>query len=32
LPAADASHPRRVNLVVLDAASGRPVQAVKLGC
>jgi len=32
LPAAEASHPRRVNLVVLDAASGRPVQAVKLGC
>ena len=31
-PAADASHPRRVNLVVLDAASGRPVQAIQLGC
>ena len=29
---ADASHPRHVNLVVVDAASGRPVQAVKLGC
>jgi hypothetical protein len=27
-----AGNPRRVNLVVLDAASGRPVQAVKLGC
>jgi hypothetical protein len=30
--AADAAHPRTVNLVVLDAASGRPVQAVKVGC
>ena len=29
---ASAGNPRRVNLVVLDAASGRPVQAVKLGC
>jgi len=25
-------HPRQVNLVVLDAATGKPVQAVKLGC
>ena len=30
--ASDAAHPRHVNLVVIDAASGRPVQAVKLGC
>ncbi|HEY2187755.1 MAG TPA: DUF1223 domain-containing protein [Caldimonas sp.] len=30
--AADATHPRSVNLVVLDAATGRPVQAVKVGC
>jgi hypothetical protein len=29
---ASATHPRQVNLVVTDAASGRPVQAVKLGC
>ncbi len=29
---ADATHPRSVNLVVIDAAGGRPVQAVKLGC
>ena len=29
---ADAAHPRSVNLVVVDAASGRPVQAVKIGC
>lgn len=28
----DASHPRDVNLVVVDAASGRPVQALRLGC
>ena len=28
----DPAHPRRVNLVVFDARSGRPVQAVKLGC
>ncbi|MGZ5798282.1 MAG: DUF1223 domain-containing protein [Caldimonas sp.] len=28
----DAAHPREVNLVVVDAASGRPVQAVKIGC
>ncbi|MFM9917843.1 MAG: DUF1223 domain-containing protein [Rhizobacter sp.] len=25
-------HPRQVNLVIVDAASGRPVQAVRLGC
>ena len=29
---ADIAHPRNVNLVVVDAASGRPVQAVKIGC
>ena len=29
---ADPAHPRSVNLVVVDAASGRPVQAVKVGC
>jgi hypothetical protein len=28
----DASHPRSVDLVVVDAATGRPVQALKLGC
>ncbi|MEP6739767.1 MAG: DUF1223 domain-containing protein [Caldimonas sp.] len=28
----DAAHPRSVNLVVIDAASGRPVQALKIGC
>ncbi|MEO8527017.1 MAG: DUF1223 domain-containing protein [Caldimonas sp.] len=28
----DAVHPREVNLVVLDAETGRPVQAVKIGC
>ena len=28
----DAEHPRRTNLVVVDAASGRPVQALALGC
>ena len=27
----DPSHPRGINLVVLDATSGRPVQALKLG-
>jgi hypothetical protein len=27
-----ADHPRHVNLVVLDAATGKPVQALKLGC
>jgi hypothetical protein len=31
-PAVDAAHPRSVNLVVTDAATGRPVQALKLGC
>ncbi len=30
--AADAAHPRAVNLVVVDADTGRPVQALKLGC
>ena len=30
--AADAAHPRSVNLVVVDAATGRPVQAIKIGC
>ena len=29
---AEATHPRQVNLVVVDADSGRPVQALKLGC
>ena len=30
--AADPAHPRVVNLVVTDAASGRPLQALRLGC
>ncbi|MDQ2734551.1 MAG: DUF1223 domain-containing protein [Pseudomonadota bacterium] len=30
--AGDASHPRQVNLVVVDAETGRPVQALKIGC
>ena len=30
--AADAAHPRSINLVVVDAATGRPVQAVKVAC
>lgn len=30
--AGDPAHPRLVNLVVVDADSGRPVQAAKLGC
>ncbi len=30
--AADSTHPRWVNLVVVNADTGRPVQAVKLGC
>ncbi|MEO8057199.1 MAG: DUF1223 domain-containing protein [Burkholderiales bacterium] len=30
--AADASHARAVNLVIIDADTGRPVQALKLGC
>lgn len=29
---ADPNHPRTVNLVIVDAGTGRPVQAVKLGC
>jgi len=29
---ADPAHPRQVNLVIVDAAGGRPVQAVRLGC
>ena len=29
---ADPAHPRQVSLVVVNADSGRPVQAVKLGC
>ncbi len=29
---ADAAHPRQVNLVIVNAESGRPVQAVRLGC
>jgi hypothetical protein len=28
----DAAHPRKVSLVVVDAASGRPLQALSLGC
>ena len=33
LPATvDAAHPRQVNLVIVNADTGRPVQAVKLGC
>jgi len=31
-PGATASHPRTVNLVIVDAATGRPVQAVKTAC
>jgi hypothetical protein len=30
--AADPAHPREINLVIVDDATGRPVQAVKLGC
>ncbi len=30
--ASSAAHPRQVNLVITDATSGRPVQAIKLGC
>lgn len=30
--AADPAHPRQINLVVLNADTGRPVQALKLGC
>ncbi len=29
---ADPAHPRQVNLVVVDAETGRPVQAAKIGC
>jgi len=29
---ADPAHPRRINLVVVDPASGRPLQALALGC
>jgi hypothetical protein len=28
----DGAHPRFINLVVVDAANGRPVQALKIGC
>ena len=30
--AADAKHPRQINLVVYDPASGRPLQALSLAC
>jgi len=30
--AVDAAHPQQVNLVVVNADTGRPVQALKLGC
>jgi hypothetical protein len=30
--AVDPAHPRQINLVIVNADSGRPVQAVKLGC
>jgi hypothetical protein len=30
--AADAAHPRQINLVIVNADTGRPVQAIKLGC
>ncbi len=30
--AADAAHPRQINLVVVDAASGTPLQALRLDC
>lgn len=29
---ADPAHPRQVNLVIVDATNGHPLQAVKLGC
>jgi hypothetical protein len=32
LSALDSAHPRLVNLIVVDADTGRPVQAAKLGC
>ncbi|HEY9067977.1 MAG TPA: DUF1223 domain-containing protein [Burkholderiaceae bacterium] len=31
-PPRDAAHPAALNLVVVDADSGRPVQALRLGC
>jgi hypothetical protein len=30
--AADPQHPRQLNLVLVDADTGRPVQALKIGC
>lgn len=30
--AGDPAHPRQINLVIVNADTGRPVQAVKLGC
>jgi len=30
--ASDPRHPRQVNLVVVDAATGRPLQALRVGC
>ena len=30
--AADPAHPRQVSLVVVDATSGKPLQAVRLDC
>jgi hypothetical protein len=30
--ATDPAHPRQVNLVIVDSATGRPVQAARLGC
>jgi len=30
--AADAAHRRDLNLVIVDATTGRPLQAVRLGC
>lgn len=30
--AAQAGHPRQVNLVVFDPKSGKPLQALSLGC
>jgi hypothetical protein len=32
VPPAQEGHPRRVNLVVVDTKSGRPLQALALGC
>ncbi|OYU00546.1 MAG: hypothetical protein CFE40_04485 [Burkholderiales bacterium PBB1] len=32
LPAPEGSRPRQINLVLFDADTGRPVQAIKLGC